>query len=508
MKTNRRTLLKAMTGIPVLGLMGYGVFEKYNYDKQKKEFLLKELKLDNLRIPEITKSQKGDLLRIGIVGFGSRAMQLANGVGFLHKDGVEKWKEVEKLEDWLTQEDLNVSVTGICEVFDLHAQKGIETFSEGVRSGGAKSDLSVKRYRTYGEILADDDIDAVIIATPDHHHAQMAIDAAKANKHIYLEKSVSLYEDKLNELYSEVNSRDIVFQLGHQITKNVVFQQAKEVIKKNILGKITLIQTTTNRNTEDGAWIRHKDKNGNIKPGDINSIDWEQWLGHTPNVPFSVDRFYNWAKWFDYDFGMLGVLFTHEYDAVNQLLKVGIPKSVVASGGKYFWKDNREIPDVFHATFEYPDKELTLLYSATLSSNRKRGRVFMGHDASMELGGSMEITVDRYSTRYKQLIRDGLVDPSAPMLSLSPGAEKIDAVSSATEKYYASRGLTSTYYNGKLIDTTHLHLKEWIDCIRHGGKPSCDIEMSYEEGITTLMGQKAYMEKRMVEWDSVNRKII
>lgn len=167
------------------------------------------------------------------------------------------------------------------------------------------------------------------------------------------------------------------FQLGHQITQNVIFQQAKQIIDKNILGKITLIETTTNRNTAEGAWIRHLDSNGKPKPGDLNTIDWKQWLGNRPAVPFTADRFYNWTKFFDYDFGMLGQLFTHEYDAVNQLLHIGIPHSAVASGGIYFWKDNREIPDVLQAVFEYPEKEMTLMYSASLASSRQRGRVFM-----------------------------------------------------------------------------------------------------------------------------------
>ncbi|HBQ84539.1 MAG TPA: hypothetical protein DD745_16940 [Bacteroidales bacterium] len=134
-------------------------------------------------------------------------------------------------------------------------------------------------------------------------------------------------------MYETVRNSDKVFQLGHQITQNVVFQQAKEIIKKDILGKITHIETTSNRNTASGAWIRHLDENGNPKPDDEKSIDWLQWLGSRPYFPFSIDRYYNWTKWFDYDTGMIGQLFTHEFDAVNQLLRIGIPKTAISSGG-------------------------------------------------------------------------------------------------------------------------------------------------------------------------------
>lgn len=507
---SRRTILKALAGVPVLGVFAYELMTKKSFDLNKETALIRELGLENIYEPNVFKnSTKGDLLRIGIIGFGNRAVQLASGLGFLHPGDMDEKLKSGKLEAWLEQENLNVAITGICDVFDLNAEKGLATAKNEKLTGGAGSlGLEVKRYRNYQEMLSDKTIDAVVIATPDHHHARITTEAIKAGKHVYCEKSIALSEEELNEVYSAVKNSDRVFQLGHQITQNVIFQQAKQIIAKNILGKISLIETTTNRNTAEGAWIRHLDSKGNLKPGDLNTIDWQQWLGNRPNVPFSVDRFYNWTKFFDYDTGMLGQLFTHEYDAVNQLLHIGIPHSAVASGGIYYWKDNREIPDVLNAVFEYPEKELTLIYSANLANSRQRGRVFMGHDASMELGGSLIITADNDSTRYRQKIQDGSIDTNNPMLQVSPGSGEIDAVSSATEKYYASRGLTSTIINGKEVDTTHLHLREWINCIRNGGETSANIEMAYQEGITVLMAQKSYIEKRRVEWDATQRKIV
>ncbi|MGV8094580.1 MAG: Gfo/Idh/MocA family protein [Mangrovibacterium sp.] len=382
-----------------------------SYAREKEKQIMKELGLENLDtskiIPDLAVN-KGNRLRVGFIGFGNRANQLVNGLGVMHLSEAESKKKNGILDDWMAQEDLNIDLVGICDVFDLHAQRGLETAKDGLRiNGKAGADNPVHRYRTYQEMLADDSIDAVVIATPDHHHARMTVDAIKAGKHVYCEKSIALTEDELNEVYNTVKNNNRVFQLGHQITQNVVFKQAREIIAKDILGKITLIETTTNRNTASGAWIRHLDDEGNPKPGSLETIDWDQWLGNRPKVPFSIDRYYNWTKFFDYDTGMLGQLFSHEYDAVNQLLRIGIPKSAVASGGIYYWKDNREMPDLIQAVFEYPDKELTLMYSGCLSSARQRGRVFMGHDASMELGESVRITADNDSTRYKQKIKEG-----------------------------------------------------------------------------------------------------
>jgi predicted dehydrogenase len=508
----RRTLLKALVGIPVLGVFAFEVIKKWTFDQEKKARLIKELGLDNLPVPTIMKSNKGsksDLIRVGIVGYGNRAVSHANGLGFIHPRDVEARTKSGSIKDWQAQEDLNVAIIGICEVFDLHAENGLATARNSVRAGGAEpSTLPVKRYRTYEEMLDDKEIDAIMIATPDHHHAPMTIAATLAGKHVYCEKAPVHTEDQIIPLYDTVRNSKITYQLGHQITQSVIFQQAKDIVKRDILGKITLVETTTNRNSADGAWIRHLDKDGNPKPGDDKSIDWQQWLGHAPKVPFSIDRFYNWTKFFDYDIGLLGQLFTHEYDAVNQLLQIGIPKSVVSSGGIYYWKDNRDMADTLHCVFEYPDRDLTLLYSAMLANSRSRGRVFMGHDASMELGGSINITVDGSSTKYKKQIEAGLIDTSSPMVSFNPSSGKVDAVTSATEKYYASRGLTTTSINGVRVDVTYLHIKEWIDCIRSGKTPSANIEMAYQEAVTSIMAHKSYVEKRRVEWDAVNRRIV
>ena len=224
-------------------------------------------------------------------------------------------------------------------------------------------------------------------------------------------------------------------------------------------------------------------------------------------MPFSLDRYYNWTKWFDYGMGLISQLFTHEYDAVNQILRIGIPKSAVSLGGIYYWKDGREIPDVLQCVFDYPSRDLTLMYSASLANSRQRGRVFMGHDASMELGSSMVITADNNSTRYKELIKNGIIETTNPMISVNH-TEKVDAVTSATSKYYSSRGLTTTSIKGQQVDLTYLHIKEWIDCIRNGEVPTANIERAFEESITCVMANKSYLEKRRVEWDSIKKKII
>lgn len=519
-KMKRRDILKGLVGVPVLGLFAHQLFKKKKSSQLKKDAILSELGISEkdkpLESPAIV-HQKGDLIRLGIVGFGARGTQLARSAGFAHPAWIESMKQAalknkldKRLEDWLNQEDLNVAITGICDVFDSRAEEGLQTANNAFGPGGdSRKILGAKRFRTYHDMLNSSEVDAVIVTTPDFHHAQMTIDAVEAGKHVYVEKCLTRTEEELCRVADAVKSHpNSIFQLGHQYTKNTTFAKAKEMVEKNILGKITLVETTTNRNSQWGAYIRHLDGNGNPLPGDPSTIDWNQWLGSRPKVPFSIDRYYNWTKWWDYATGLSGQLFSHEYDAVNQILDVGIPKSAMASGGIYFYKDNREIPDTFQVVFEFPNSDLTLVYSASLSSSRSRGRVFMGHDASMEVGNNLTVTVDGSSTRFRDKLRGGMIDPSLPLFTFRPGAEGIDAVTSATEKYYATRGLMYTYRDGKRLDVNHLHVKEWLDCIRFGGMPASNIEKGFEVTIACHMATKSYREKRRVEWDPVRKRIV
>ena len=300
-----------------------------------------------------------------------------------------------------------------------------------------------------------------------------------------------------------MKKNNIVFQLGHQGRQTESYYKAKEAIDKGLLGKVTLIEVTTNRNDPNGAWVYpiHEDANE-------NTIDWQQFIGPAPDHPFSLERFFRWRCWWDYSTGLSGDLLTHEYDAVNQILGLGIPESAVSSGGIYYFKDGRTVPDVLHTVFEYPNRDLSVMYSATLANNRRRGRVIMGHDASMELGQNLVIKADTRSTRYKEKIKDGIINPDLPLFAYSPGMKNVDAVTSPTEQYFAGRGLLYTYRGGKWVDPTHLHIREWLNCIRNGGQPSCNIDQGFEEAITAHMGTMAYKENRRVFWDADKEEII
>ncbi len=518
-KISRRDVLKSISTMPLLGVFAYDFWKSKVKDKIKNKVVNINLGLPEQKIDvQKNTNNKKDVVKIGIIGVGSRGTALLKALGFYEPNSFnnlyEKSKKnnksaKRKIETYRNQANLNVKVIGICDVFDLRAEKGINIASKGIQPSGESSNIrGVKRYLRYQDLLANPEIDAVIIATPDFHHAHMIIDAVNAGKHVYCEKAMTLTENELHKVYAEVKKSGVVFQLGHQNSKNETFKKGREIIDRNLLGKVTLIETTTNRNSKWGAWIRHLDANGKPKPGSLKTIDWKQWLGNTPKVPFSIERYYGWARWFAYDTGLAGQLFSHEVDAINQIMGFGIPKTVTSSGGIYFYKEPRDMPDTFQSVLEFPDREFTMLYSATLANSRSRGRVFMGHDASMEVGSNLRLIANKDSTQYKTKIENGLIDPSKPFYTYPESKTNIDAISSATEKYYAERGLIDTKVANKNIDITHLHIKEWIDVIRNGGTTGCDIEKAFQDTVAVLMVHKSYVENRKVEWDPVKRRIV
>ena len=512
---DRRDVLKGLATIPVFGPFFYALFRKKWLDDVRKREILEELGISGegpAIIPKMGARRPGGLIRLGIIGFGGRGEALAHAAGFAHPDWIEQKKKDARenrldraLETFMSQEDLNVVLTGICDVFDIRAERGIAASKNDVRPGGGSGLLKgAKRYRHYQEMLESDDIDAVIIATPDHWHAQMTLDAVSAGKHVYCEKCMTRTVEETHQVAEAVKNSQIVFQLGHQGRQQESYIKAKQIVEKNILGKITLVETTTNRNSPNGAWVYEIHEEGSPE-----TIDWEQFQGPAPNkVPFSPERFFRWRCWFDYGTGLAGDLLSHEYDAANQILELGIPKSVVASGGIYYYQDGRDVPDVFQAVFEYPERDLTLVYSATLANGRGRGKVFMGHDAAMEVGYSLNVTADPESTRYKEKILSKIINTSLPLFTYRPGLKGIDTVTSATESYFMARGLMYTERGGRPVNTAHLHIREWLDCIRNGGQPSCNIDRGFEEAMTCHMATLSYIEGRKVEWDPVSRQIV
>ncbi|MFC1500224.1 Gfo/Idh/MocA family protein [Candidatus Zixiibacteriota bacterium] len=521
----RRDMLKGLAGIPVVGWLFWRAFRKKGIDDFRKSQIIDELG-DLQNAPAILPSARhaaGEKIRIGIIGCGGEGNWLSHCIGFTHKWRIDDWTANNNrtaFEEFRAQPDLNLELTAVCDVYDVRADMALWASNHAEGPNYGKTLPGAKRYRHYQDMLTSGEIDAVIIATPDHWHSRMAIDAVNEGIPVYLEKAMTRTEPEARDLRRAVRASGVPFQLGHQNRQLESHEKARVIIEQGLLGPVNLIEVTTNRNSPSGAWVYPLDKTGTA-----DAIDWELWQGAAPNkVPFSAERYFRWRCWFDYGTGLSGDLFNHEYDAINQILDLGIPETVTASGGIYFYKPEvfhryydrvehpltveRDVPDVFNVSCEYPDRNLTLLYSATLSSNEDRGKIFMGHDASMEVGANLTIRAGGESTRYREKIQNGIIDTSLPLFQWQQGSDRIDAVTSASDRYFLSRGLMYTFRGGQKVPTNNLHIAEWLDVIRNGGETSCNIDRGFEEAMVCHMATKSYLEKRQVRWDPVREQIV
>jgi predicted dehydrogenase len=511
---SRRDMLKSLAGIPVLGTVWFAGAKLTNSAKQEKQFLLETLNI-KAAAPPPTGPMAGNPIRLGIIGFGIRGEQLCRALGFATKEWLANMKEAAeknpndtRLKEFLDQENLNIKITAVCDIFDVNAERVLNSFST--------PENKVTRFLTHKEMVSSGQVDAVVIATPDHWHAPMAIDAINAGVHVYVEKPMTHNVSETYTLRETVRSNPkIVFQVGHQHRQTQSFLTAMDIINKKTLGHVSLVTTNTNRNDDNGAW--QYDIHEKASPETIN---WDMFLGNAPKEPFNKEHFFRWRKWWAYGSGLSGDLLTHDYDRINCLLKMGIPTSVMASGGIYTHRDGRNVPDVMQVNMEFPDfstggsqeegkeKGMTFVYSATLGNQFDRVTYLMGHDATMELGNMISIYADARSTRFADMIKENRIDPGVPIYQYNPMANATDAVTSATAKYFANKGLLWTYRDGKRVDSTFLHMREWLSCIRNGGTPSCSITEGFQEAISAHMAGLSYKLGRRIEWDKASEKII
>ncbi|MBC2840154.1 Gfo/Idh/MocA family oxidoreductase [Robiginitalea sp. SC105] len=517
MSWTRREALLGLGGIPILGAVWWAGAAGTVGKKRARNAILETLNIQP-SLPAAVQGIGGEPVKLGIIGFGIRGEQLCRSLGYATDEWIaameeeaalarEEGRPFTALEDFHNQEPLNIRIVGVCDIFDVRAEKAIRSFSD--------EEVRVKRYATHQEMIASGEVEAVVIATPDHWHAPMAMEALRNNVHVYVEKPMTHTLSETYELREVARNSRAVLQVGHQHRQTLSFKTARDIVDKGILGHVSLITTNTNRNDDNGAW------NYDIHPdASPDTIDWSQFLGNAPEIPFNKNHFFRWRKWWAYGSGLSGDLLTHDYDRLNCVLGMGIPSSVMASGGIYTHRDGRNVPDVFQANMEFPDfntrgsqpsgkaKGMTFVYSATLGNGLSRPTMLMGHDGSMELGNQLTVWPDGRSTRYAEMLESGKMEPQSPIYHYNPAATALDGVSSATSQYFADKGLMWTYIDGKRVDSTFLHMREWLSAIRNGGEVSCGIQEGFEEAISAHMAGLSWKLGRRIEWDREAQRVV
>ncbi len=526
---DRRDFLKAAAGTPILGAFAYTATRKGKVDGSRREELLEQAGGPEKTHPFMERKYKklpsyqgnSDTINIGIIGAGSRGKDHLRALGLF----VPEELTAEVKQELAGREPLNVRCTAVCDLYQPNVEFAVRA------SGG-----TAKAYRTHQELLAQSDVDAVVVATDDHWHAPVAKAAAEAGKHVYVEKCMTQNIHEIYDLRDAVRKAGIVFQLGHQNRNSAEYDSAMNVVARGMLGDISLIQCYTNRNSNSGAWFRDVPKiHGPLDAASgPRNLDWEQYVSNREHRPYDPNRFFNWTCFKDYSTGLSGQLLSHEMDLINMIMELGIPASAFASGGTYCYKQYQAIvdangeplgtdepvpagartrpdvpllvrqwPDVLQVVYEWPDRGLTVVYDATLGSQFNRDQIYLGSEATMKFDGGVQIYADRRSARYADWLASGRVTPDRPMISYRNLSGKgVEALTSATAAWSLSKGLLYTYRGGRRVNTTYLHHKNWLEHMRANDTDTlCNIGDGFQEAVTAHMGTASLLTGRRVHWN-------
>jgi predicted dehydrogenase len=327
----------------------------------------------------------------------------------------------------------------VSDIYDVRREAGVKL------AGG-----NVAAYLDYHELLNRPDIDGVVIATPDHWHARMVIDACRAGKDVYVEKPMTSLPEQGPPVVKAAREHSRIVQVGVQQRSGPHFLEAKEkVVDAGLLGQVTLVRTWWNGNR---GYLTPVPPGMDQKPA---GLDWDRYLGPLPKRPWDARRYFNrFAYWDISTGGQTGGLFVHLVDVVHWYLGLDQPKAAVAGGGIYQYDDGRDSPDTINLIVEYPNR-LSVTFEAALSTPRGR------ESAGIEFHGSRGIlNIFRSGWQYK-----GEDEQQGDRSPLEPN-----------------------------------HLRNWLDSMRSRRRPNADEVSGHYSAMACHLGNIAYQKQKRITW--------
>ena len=244
--------------------------------------------------------------------------------------------------------------------------------------------------RDYREILDRNDVDAVIIATPDHWHKRISIEALKAGKAVYCEKPMVQNFDEGHELIDAHQKSGKVMQVGSQGMSSLGNEKAKKLYEDGAIGEIVMLDMYNDRYSSEGAW------NYPIPPdASPDTVDFDTFLGGAPKVPYELKRFFRWRNYKDYGTGVAGDLFVHAFSTLNFILSSHGPERALSTGGLRYWRDGRDVPDVTMTLYDYPDTKTHAAFNAAFRVNFIAGNGGGGGFRLVGTEGEMQVDSER-----------------------------------------------------------------------------------------------------------------
>jgi predicted dehydrogenase len=390
-----------------------------------------------------------DRINIGCIGLGGR--------------GTSVMRETKKIGETTRP----AQIVAVCDVYRKRLNRAKEL------SGAELATLD------YREVIARKDIDAVIIATPDHWHAPMAIDAMKAGKDVYCEKPMTRTVEEARKFYEAAKATNRVVQIGSQTTSSDQWWKARKAIEDGMIGQLLMSQGSYHRNSIEGEWNYEIDPNAGPQGKGDDFIDWTAWLGSAPKRAFSGERFFRFRKYWDYSGGIATDLFYHVVAPLNICWgEAQFPHKVMASGGTYVFKDGREVPDTFHLIAEFA-KGHSLVLSSSMANSQHIPGLIRGHEGTIMMvpQGAFEGRVDHITVTPERIAKKKFVEKW--------GQEEVKLPTEARE----------------------LHMENFLRCVKTREKTVLDALTGYKAMATIAMAVQSYREGRVLYFNEAAQRV-
>ena len=349
--------------------------------------------------------------------------------------------------------------------------------------------------RDYREVLARDDIDAVIIGAPDHWHMQMSVDALRAGKSVYCEKPMVHRIEQGAELIRAQEESGKTFQVGSQGMSSLGNEKARELLAEGAIGELNYAEGFWARNDPIGAWQYAIPEDESEE-----TVDWDMFLGSAPRIPYDPLRIFRWRNYRDYGTGVSGDLFVHLFSSLHFVAQSKGPHKIMAQGGLRYWKDGREVPDVLLGMFDYPRSDTHPPFNLSLRVNFVDGTSGSTFLRLVGSEGAMDVTWTDVVLRrnkavsptdvFMQMKSDEMEQAVAARAQMLPPAESFYTVEDG--------------YMGAHFD----HFMNFFAGVREGTPVAEDAVFGLRAAAPALACNDSYFDQKVVTWDPEKMEVL